>query len=48
MSNSSVEIGRHRRIRFDDLMSYKERTDLAQSQALDDLVSQSEALGLYN
>jgi excisionase family DNA binding protein len=42
------KIGRHRRIRFDDLMRYKERTDIVQSQALDDLVSQSEALGLYD
>ncbi len=42
------KIGRHRRIRFDDLMAYKERMDMARSQALDELVAQSEAMGLYD
>jgi excisionase family DNA binding protein len=42
------KIGRHRRIRFDDLMSYKERVDRVRSQALDELVAQTEALGLYD
>jgi excisionase family DNA binding protein len=42
------KIGRHRRIRFDDLMAYKDRMDIARSQALDELVAQSEAMGLYD
>ncbi len=41
------KIGRHRRIRFDDLMVYKDRMDMARSQAMDELVAQSEAMGLY-
>ncbi len=42
------KIGRHRRIRFDDLMAYKDRMASARSQALDELVAQSEAMGLYD
>ena len=42
------KIGRHRRIRFDDLMVYKDRMDIARSLALDELVAQSEAMGLYD
>jgi excisionase family DNA binding protein len=42
------KIGRHRRIRFDDLMGYKERGDRVRSQSLDELVAQTEALGLYD
>jgi excisionase family DNA binding protein len=42
------KVGRHRRIRFDDLMNYKASIDLASSQALDELVAQSEAMGLYD
>lgn len=42
------KIGRHRRIRFDDLMVYKEQVDVARSQALDELVAESQALGLYD
>lgn len=42
------KVGRHRRIRFDDLMAYKERMDADSAQALDELVSQSEAMGFYD
>ena len=42
------KIGRHRRIRFNDLMAYKEQMDMARSQALDELVDQSESMGLYD
>lgn len=42
------KVGRHRRIRFDDLMAYKERVAIAQSQAMDELVAESEAMGLYD
>jgi excisionase family DNA binding protein len=41
------KIGHHRRIRFDDLMNYKEGVDRVRSQALDELFAQTEALGLY-
>ena len=36
--------GRHRRIRFDDLMSYKEKDDRERSLAFDELVRLSEDL----
>ena len=42
------KIGRHRRIRFNDLIAYKERVDADRAQAIDDLVAQTEALGLYD
>lgn len=42
------KIGRHRRIRFEDLMAYKQQVDAARSQALDELVAESQALGLYD
>lgn len=37
--------GRHRRIRFDDLMSYKEKDDRERTQAFDEMVRLSEDLG---
>ncbi|APB34894.1 hypothetical protein GlitD10_2556 [Gloeomargarita lithophora Alchichica-D10] len=39
-------VGKHRRIRFQDLMDYKLRADEAASQALDELVSQAQELGM--
>jgi excisionase family DNA binding protein len=42
------KIGRHRRIRFNDLIAYKERVDADRVQAIDELVAQTEALGLYD
>jgi excisionase family DNA binding protein len=42
------KIGRHRRIRFDDLMRYREGIDRDRSKALDELVAQTEALELYD
>lgn len=45
---SCHKIGRHRRIRFNDLMAYKKRIDRTHAQALDDLVAQSESMGLYD
>jgi excisionase family DNA binding protein len=42
------KIGRHRRIRFNDLIAYKERVDADRAQAIDELVAQTEALGLYD
>ena len=40
-------VGRHRRIQFEDLMTYKQRTDVESRQAADDLIALSEELGLY-
>ena len=40
-------VGRHRRILFEDLMSYKRRSDADSSKAADDLVALSEELDLY-
>jgi excisionase family DNA binding protein len=42
------KVGRHRRIRFTDLINYKAQIDTDRSQALDELVAQTEALGLYD
>lgn len=41
-------VGRHRRIRFGDLLDYKRRTDAAAHQAADDLIELSEEMGLYD
>jgi len=41
-------VGTHRRIRFGDLLSYKEARDARRRAALDRLVEQSEELGLYD
>ena len=42
------QVGNHRRIHFSDLMAYKDRSDLATSQALDEMVAISQAFGLYD
>ncbi|MDX2271002.1 MAG: helix-turn-helix domain-containing protein [Cyanobacteriota bacterium] len=39
-------VGKHRRICFQDLMAYKQKTDAARSQALNDLVLQAQELGM--
>jgi excisionase family DNA binding protein len=39
-------VGRHRRVRFVDLMDYKRRTDASRSQVLDELVAQAQELGM--
>jgi excisionase family DNA binding protein len=40
------KVGRHRRVKFADLMEYKKRTDDARSQALDELAAQAQELGM--
>lgn len=40
------KVGRHRRIRFDDLMEYKRRIDSARSEVLDELVAQAQELDM--
>ncbi|NJM00640.1 MAG: helix-turn-helix domain-containing protein [Synechococcaceae cyanobacterium SM2_3_2] len=39
-------VGKHRRVRFQDLMDYKRKTDEARSQSLEELVSQAQELGM--
>lgn len=41
------KVGRHRRIRFDDLMDYKRQDDLSRRVAADKLAEFSEDLDLY-
>lgn len=41
-----VKVGTHRRILFEDLMRYKKSVDRARHKALDELVKQSETLGM--
>ncbi|NBD18959.1 MAG: excisionase family DNA-binding protein [Cyanobacteria bacterium] len=40
------KVGRHRRIRFEDLMEYKDRIDQKRMAALDELTAQAQALNL--
>jgi len=41
------KVGRHRRVRFEDLMDYKRRDDLTRRAAADGLAELSEDLDLY-
>lgn len=41
-----VKVGTHRRILFEDLMRYKKSVDRERQKALDELVKQSETLGM--
>lgn len=38
------KIGTHRRVRYQDVINYKERIDVARSKALDELTEQSQVL----
>ncbi|WP_250213143.1 excisionase family DNA-binding protein [Acrocarpospora catenulata] len=40
-------VGRHRRVRFEDLMAYKRQSDTDRRKAADDLIALSEELDLY-
>jgi excisionase family DNA binding protein len=40
--------GRHRRIRLDDLLTYRDQRRQERSETLDELVRQTDALGLYD
>jgi excisionase family DNA binding protein len=40
------KVGRHRRIRFSDLMDYRDRIDREGSEAADELAAQAQELGL--
>ncbi|MDE2910358.1 MAG: helix-turn-helix domain-containing protein [Chloroflexota bacterium] len=41
-------VGRHRRIRMEDLVEYKERIDREREAILDQMVAEAEELGLYD
>lgn len=41
-------VGRHRRIRLDDILEYKERIDREREAILDQMVREAEELGLYD
>jgi excisionase family DNA binding protein len=43
----SSKVGRHRRVRFGELMSYKKRRMSERREALTNLIRESEELGLY-
>lgn len=40
------KVGRHRRIRFEDLMNYKQKIDSDRTQALDELAAQAQELNI--
>lgn len=40
-------VGKHRRVRFEDLLRYKKRTDYESKLAMSDLTALSQELGLY-
>jgi excisionase family DNA binding protein len=42
-----IMVGTHRRIRFEDLMDYKQRRDNQRRQALSELAAESQDLGFY-
>lgn len=41
-------VGRHRRIRLDDIVEYKERTDREREAILNQMVAEAEEMGLYD
>ncbi len=41
-------VGRHRRIRLEDLLGYKDESDKRSREAMDELVALSQELGLYD
>lgn len=41
-----TKVGRHRRVKFADLMAYKQRRDAESRQAMDELAAQAKELGM--
>lgn len=41
-----TRVGRHRRVKFADLMDYKQRRDAKSRQAMDELTAQAQELGM--
>ncbi|HEY9798832.1 MAG TPA: helix-turn-helix domain-containing protein [Leptolyngbyaceae cyanobacterium] len=44
---SYVKVGAHRRVRFDELLKYKQERDTKRRQLLDELTAESQELGFY-
>ncbi|WP_427161924.1 helix-turn-helix domain-containing protein [Aliinostoc sp. HNIBRCY26] len=42
-----LKVGTHRRVRFEDLMKYKQERDTKRRQLLDELIAESQELGFY-
>ncbi|MEH2013162.1 MAG: helix-turn-helix domain-containing protein [Nostoc sp.] len=42
-----IKVGSHRRVRFDDLMNYKQQRDLKRDQLLTELTQMSQEAGFY-
>lgn len=42
-----IKVGTHRRIRYQDLISYKQQRDTKRSNLLDDLIQESQDMGFY-
>lgn len=42
------KVGRHRRVRFADLMEYKKNIDAARGKVLTELIEESQKLGFYD
>ncbi|SDX60569.1 helix-turn-helix domain-containing protein [Thiocapsa roseopersicina] len=40
------KVGRHRRVRFSDLMAYRDQLDQRTAEAADELAAQAQAMGL--
>lgn len=43
-----ITVGTHRRVRFEDLMTYKQQRDAKRSQLLQEMIDISEEAGLYD
>jgi excisionase family DNA binding protein len=43
-----IKVGTHRRIRFSDLMDYKQRRDEKRERALEEIAQLSQELGIYD
>ncbi|TXE18073.1 helix-turn-helix domain-containing protein [Psychroserpens burtonensis] len=43
-----TKVGRHRRVKFEDVINYKKAMKLKQEQLLKDMMKSDEELGLYN
>jgi len=44
---SYKKVGTHRRVRFEDLLQYKKKIEVEQDAVMDELVSESQKMGLY-
>jgi excisionase family DNA binding protein len=44
---SYIMVGTHRRVRFEDLIKYKQQRNSQRSHFLDELIAESQELGFY-